>query len=154
MAIGPTGGESLCWVRVDVVVHVGKCYSKGPGLVFGLRRALACAWRRGWAFALWRGLAFAWPAALAFALLRAMAFALMWALAFALLTALAFALLRAMAFALLRALAFDLLRALAVAFAFGVGHVVQVGALWPETEEQTPAAQRPVVGGLGVERRP
>ena len=46
VAIGPTGGESLYWVRVDVVVHVGKGFSKGPGLVFGLRRALACAlWR-------------------------------------------------------------------------------------------------------------
>ena len=63
-----------------------KGFSKGPGLVFGLRRALA------------------------------------------------FALLRGLAFALLRALAFALLRALTVAFAFGAGHVVQVGAMWPGTE--------------------
>ena len=132
IAIGATGGESLCWVRCDVVVHAGKGFSKGPGLVFGLRRALACALWRGLTFALWRGLAFALLTALAFALLRAMAFALLWV--FAMLTALAFALLRAMAFALLRPLAFALLQALAFAFVFGVGHVVQVGALWPGTE--------------------
>ena len=89
---------------------MGKDFRKGPGFVFGLRRALACALWRGLACALWRGLAFA------------------------LLTALAFALLRAMAFALLRALAFALLRALASAFGFRVGHVVQVGAPWPRTE--------------------
>ena len=148
IAIGPTGGESLCSVRVDVVVEVGKGFNKSPGLVFGLRRALACAMWRGLAFALWRGLTFALLTALAFALLRVMAFALLWAfallraMAFALLRAFAlqramafallwaFALLRAMAFASLRALAFALLRALAFAFAFGVGHVVQVGAMW------------------------
>ena len=151
IAIGPTGGESLCWVRVHVVVHVGKVFGKGPGLVFGLRRALACA--------LWTGLAVA------------------------LLTALASASLRAMAFALLRALAFALPRALALALAFGVGHVVQVGAPRPGTEGKllrlnglqwvgtewsdwlgwaavagsrgrTPAAWRPAVGGYGEERRP
>ena len=116
--MGPTGGESLCWVRVDVVVHVGKGFSKGPGLVYGLRRALARALWRGLHRALWRVLALALLTALGFALLRALAFALM----------------RAMAFALLRALAFALMRALALAFAFGVGHVVQVGALWPGTE--------------------
>ena len=77
IAIGPTGGESLGWVRVDVVLHMGKGFSKGPGLVFGLRRALTCA--------LWGGLAFA------FALLSAMAFALLGA--FALQMALPFALL-------------------------------------------------------------
>ena len=76
---GPAAGESLYWVCVDVVVHVGEGFSKGPGLVFGLRRALACA--------LWRGLAFALVRAWAFALLRALAFALLRALAFALLRA-------------------------------------------------------------------
>ena len=89
IAIGPTGGESLGLVRVDVVVHMGK----GPGLVFGLRRALACALWGGLAFALWRGLAFALWRGLASTLCRGLAFA------FALLGA--FALRRAMRFALL-----------------------------------------------------
>ena len=135
IAIGPTGGASLGWVRVDVVVHVGKGFSKGPGLVFGLRRALARALWRGLAFALWRGLAFALLGACAlrmallwaFALRRAMPFALLWA----------FALRRTMPFALLWALA--LLRALALRRAMGlclpsVWHVVHVRALWPGTE--------------------
>ena len=140
IAIGPTGGESLSWVRVDAVVHVGKGFSKGPGLVFGLRRALACALWGGLACALWRGLAFAFALlrAMAFALLGAFAlwmalpFALLWAFAlrrpmpFVLLWAIAlrrampltllwaFALRRAMPFTLLRAMAFALLRAFAL----------------------------------------
>ena len=137
IAIGPTGGESLGWVRVDVVVHVGKGFSKGPGLVFGLRRALACALWGGLAFALWRGLAFALWGGLAFALWRglAFAFALRMALPFALVWA--FALRRAIPFALLWA--FALLRAFALPRAMGlclpsVWHVVRVGALWPGTE--------------------
>ena len=76
IAISPTGGESLGWVRVDVVVHVGKGFSKGPGLVFGLRRALACAFWRGLAFALWGGMAFALWMGLAFAFALLGAFAL------------------------------------------------------------------------------
>ena len=165
IAISPTGGESLGWVRVDVVVHVGKGFSKGPGLVFGLRGALACAlWRGvafalwgGMVFALWMGLAFAFALLGAFALRRAMPFALLWA--FALLRAMAFALLRAFAlrkaipfallwafallraFALLWAFAFALLRAFALPRAMGlclpsVWHVVRVGALWPGTESK------------------
>ena len=118
IAISPTGGESLGWVRVDVIVHVGKGFSKGPGLDFGLRRALACALWGGltfalWgamAFALWMGLAFAFALLGAFTLRRAMSFALLWA--FGLLSAMAFALLRAMAFALLRAFALRTLGAL------------------------------------------
>ena len=113
IAISPTGGESLGWVRVDVIVHVGKGFSKGPGLVFGLRRALASALWGGltfalWgamAFALWMGLAFASALLGAFALRRAMPFALLWA--FALLRAMAFALLRA--FALRKAIPFAML---------------------------------------------
>ena len=68
IAISPTGGESLGWVRVDVIVHVGKGFRKGPGLVFGLRRALACA--------LWGGLTFALQRALACALWGGLTFAL------------------------------------------------------------------------------
>ena len=196
IAISPTGGESIGWVPVDVIVHVGKGFRKGLGLVFGLRRALACAlwWgltfalRRAlacalwggltfasWgamAFALWMGLAFACALLGAFALRRAMPFALLCAFAlcrampFALLRAMAFALLRAFAlgkaipfamlwaFALLWAFAFAVLRAFALPMAMGlclpsVWHVVWVG-----DREQTPAAQRPAVGELGVERRP
>ena len=201
IAISPTGGESIGWVRVDVIVHVGKGFRKGPGLVFDLRRALACAlwWgltlalRRalacalwggltfaswgGMAFALWMGFAFACALLGAFALRRAMPFALLCAFAlcrampFALLRAMAFALLRAFAlgkaipfamlwaFALLWAFAFAVLRAFALPMVMGlclpsVWHVVWVGALWPETESDSPAAQRPAVVELGVERRP
>ena len=146
IAIVPTGGESLGWLCVDVVVHVSKGFSKGPGLVFGLRGALACALWGGLAFALWRGLAFAFALLGAFALRKAMAFALRWASAlrmalpfalvwaFALFTVIPFALL--WAFALLGAMAFALLRAFALPRAMGpflpsVWHVVRVGALWP-----------------------
>ena len=122
IAISPTGGESLGWVSVDVIVHVGKGFRKGPGLVFGLRRALACAlwWgltfvlRRALAFALWMGLAFACALLGAFALRRAMPFALLCA----------FALCRAMPFALLRAMAFALLRA------FALGKAIPFAMLW------------------------
>ena len=156
IAVCPTGGESLGWVRVDVVVQMGKGFIKGPGLVFGLRRALACAlwgglafalWRAlafalwgGLAFALWRGLAFAFALLGAFALRRAMPFALLWAFAlpmggpFALRRAIPFALM--WAFTLLRAMAVALLRAFALQRAMGlclpsVWQVVRVGALWP-----------------------
>ena len=143
IAISPTGGESLGWVRVDVIVHVGKGFRKGPGLVFGLRRALACALWGGltfalWgamAFALWMGLAFACALLGAFALRRAMAFALL--RAFALRIAIPFAML--WGFALLWAFAFAVLRAFALPMAMGlclpsVWHVVWVGAQWPGTE--------------------
>ena len=59
IAISPTGSESIGWVRVDVIAHVGKGFRKGPGLVFGLRRALACALWGGLTFALRRTLAYA-----------------------------------------------------------------------------------------------
>ena len=154
VAIGPMGGESLYWVRVDVIVHVGEGFTKGPGLVFGLRRALTFALWRASAFALWRALTFALRRASAFALQRSLTFALWRASAFALRRGLAiplrrasafglrrglaFALRRASAFALRRALAFALRRALAFAlrraFAFGVGHVVQVKARQPGTK--------------------
>ena len=140
VAIGRTDGEFLFWARVHVVVHVRKSFSKHPGLVLGLRRAFACA--------LWRALAFALQRALVFALRRAFAFALRRELAFGLLRALAFTLLTTLAFALLRALAFAVQTGLPSAFAFGVGHVVQVHVLrlggpqyvgwglWPCTDGQ------------------
>ena len=146
IAISPTGGESLGWVRVDVIVHVGKGFRKGPGLVFGLRRALACALWGGLTFALWGAMAFALCMGLAFtcallgafALRRAIPFALLWAFALrrampfallwacALLRAMAFALLRAFAlrkaipFAMLWAFAFAVLRAFALPMAMGL----------------------------------
>ena len=43
VVIGPMGGEPFYWVRANVVVQFGKGFSKGPGLVFGLRRALTFA---------------------------------------------------------------------------------------------------------------
>ena len=149
IAISPTGGESIGWVRVDVIVHVGKGFRKGPGLVFGLRRALACAlwWgltfvlRRALACALWGGLTFASWGAMAFALWMGLAFVCALLGAFALRRAMPFALLRAMAFALLWAFAFAVLRAFALPMAMGlclpsVWHVVWVGALWPGTESE------------------
>ena len=138
IAISPTGGESIGWVRVDVIVHVGKGFRKGPGLVFGLRRALAFAlWggltfalRRALACALWGGLAFASWGAMAFALWMGLAFACALPGAFALRRAkpfallCAFALCRAMPFALLRAMAFALLRA------FALGKAIPFAMLW------------------------
>ena len=138
IAISPTGGESIGWVRVDVIVHVGKGFRKGPGLVFGLRRALACAlwWgltfvlRRALACALWGGLTFASWGAMAFALWMGLAFACALLGAFALRRAMPFALLcafalcRAMPFALLRAMAFALLRA------FALGKAIPFAMLW------------------------
>ena len=41
VAIGPMRGESLCWVGVDVVVLMAQGFTKGPGIVFALRRAIA-----------------------------------------------------------------------------------------------------------------
>ena len=75
VAIGPTGGESLHWVCVDAIVHVGKGFTKGPGVVFGLRRALTFALWRALTFALRRGSAFALQRGLTFALQRGLAFA-------------------------------------------------------------------------------
>ena len=134
IAISPTGGESLGWVRVDVIVHVGKGFRKGPGLVFGLRRALACALWGGLTFALWGAMAFAFRMDLAFAcallgafaLRRAMPFALLWV--FALRRAMPFALLWASA--LLRAMAFVLLRAFALRKAIPFAMLWAFALLW------------------------
>ena len=138
IAISPRGGESIGWVRVDVIVHVGKGFRKGPGLVFGLRRALACALWWGLTFVLWRALACALWGGLTFASWGAMAFALWMRLAFACALLGAFALRRAMPFALLcafalcRAMPFALLRAMAFALlrAFALGKAIPFAMLW------------------------
>ena len=168
------GGLGLCLVEG---LGLCLCLAEGHGLclagAFALRKAMPFALL--WAFALRMALPFAlvW----AFALRMALPFALVWA--FALQMALPFALV--WAFALLRAMAFALLRAMGPCLP-SVWHVVRVGALWPGTKGkllrlsglqqlgwglkddlgrgdvagergQTPAAQRPATGGLGVERR-
>ena len=74
VGIGPTGGESLCWVGVNVVVHVAQGFTKGPGRVFGFKRAVTFALRRALVFASHMALTFALRRACALALQRALAF--------------------------------------------------------------------------------
>ena len=139
IAISPTGGESLGWVRVDVIVHVGKGFRKGPGLVFGLRRALACA--------LWGGLTFALRRAFACALWGEPDLCLVGGHGLCLVDALGLCLClagglclaqlrRAMPFALLcafalrRAMPFALLWACALLRAFALRNAIPFAMLW------------------------